>query len=150
MACAGWIAVSRWPTCSPWPYPAAKPDETVADLWCRIGDNELDDDPAGAAGAHKSRLQPPEVTADPARRDAERARLLKMHSATGFVGLHAIEWAASHPADKELPWLLYVAVQSSRGGCTDPDHTAISKKAWQILHARFPRSPWTEQTPYFY
>ena len=131
-------------------YPVAKPDETVADMWCRIGDDELDDDAAAAPGPRKSRLQPPEVTADPARRDAERARLLKTHSATGFVGQHAIAWAGSHPADKDLPWLLYVAVQSSRGGCLDPDHTAISKKAWQILHQRFPRSPWTEQTPYFY
>ena len=128
-------------------YPVAKPDETVADMWCSIGNDEFDDD---ATGQRKGRLQPPEVTADPARRDAERARLLKTHSATGFVGQHAIAWAASHPADKDLPWLLYVAVQSSRGGCMDPDHTAVSKKAWQILHQRFPRSPWTEQTPYFY
>jgi len=127
-------------------YPLAKPDETVADLWCRIGDDELDAD----AGARRSPLQPPEVTADAARRDAERARLLKMHTATGFVGQHVLAWAATHPADKDLPWLLYVAVQSSRGGCLDPDHTAISKKAWQLLHQRFPRSPWTEQTPYFY
>jgi len=73
-----------------------------------------------------------------------------MHTATGFVGQHVLAWAATHPADKDLPWLLYVAVQSSRGGCLDPDHTAISKKAWQLLHQRFPRSPWTEQTPYFY
>jgi hypothetical protein len=131
-------------------YPAAKPDETVADMWCRIGDDELDADPAATPGPRKSPLQPPEVTADPARRDAERARLLKTRSATGFVGQHVIAWAGSHPADKDLPWLLYVAVQSSRGGCMDPDHTAISKKAWQILHQRFPRSPWTEQTPYFY
>lgn len=55
-----------------------------------------------------------------ARRDAERARLLKMHSATGFVGLHAIAWAESHPADKEAPWLLYVAIQSSKGAASTP------------------------------
>ena len=131
-------------------YPAAtQPDETVADMGCRIGDDELDGDAAAAPGARKSPLQPPEATADPARRDAERARLLKMHTATGFVGQHAIAWAGSHPADKDLPSLLYVAVQSSRGGCVDSDHTAISKKAGQLLHQRFPRSPWTEQTPYF-
>ena len=70
--------------------------------------------------------------------------------ATGFVGAHAIAWAASHPADKDLPWLLYVAVQSSRGGCVDADRTAISKKAWQILHRRFPDSMWADQAPYFY
>ena len=128
-------------------YPVAKPDETVADMWCRIGADEFVDD---ATGPGKRGLQPPEVTDDPARRDAERARLLKMHSATGLLGQHAIAWAASHPADKDLPWLLYVAVQSSRGGCLDPDHTALSKKAWQLLHQRFPRSEWTRQTPYFY
>ena len=56
------------------------------------------------------------------------------------------KWAA----DKDAAWLLYVAIQSSKGGCVDPDHTAISKKAWQVLHKQYPRSPWTEQSPYFY
>jgi len=127
-------------------YPPARPDETVADLWCRIGDDPLD----GDAGARQHPLQPPEVTADAARRDAERARLLKMPTATGFVGRHVIDWAASHPADKDLPWLLYVAVQSTRGGCLDADHSAMSRKAWQLLHQRFPRSEWAQQAPYFY
>jgi hypothetical protein len=128
-------------------YPVNKPDETVASMWCHLGADVIGDD---ATPEQRNGKAPPEVTGDVAQRDAELARLLKLHSATGFVGLHAIDWASSHPADKDLPWLLYVAVQSSRGGCTDPDHTAISKKAWQILHKRFPKSPWTEQTPYFY
>lgn len=131
-------------------WPLAKPDETVADLWCRIGDSGVVDYVAGVPVAAKSKPQPPEVTADPARRDAERARLSKTRSATGFVGVHAIEWATAHPGDKDAPWLLYVAIQSSRGGCMDPDHKAISRKAWQLLHQRWPRSPWTEQSPYFY
>ena len=129
-------------------YPVSKPDETVADMWCHIGANDAEE--TNGTPEQRARPAPPEVTADPAQRNAERARLLKMHSATGYVGLHAIDWATSHPADKDLPWLLYVAVQSSRGGCTDLDRTAISKKAWQILHKRFPKSPWAEQTPYFY
>ena len=130
-------------------WPVAKPDETVADMWCHIGMFPMFDTPP-AAVVNTAPPDAPEVTADAALRDAERARLQKLHSATGWVGLHAIDWAASHPADKELPWLLYVAVQSSRGGCTDPDRTAISKKAWQILHKRFPSSEWTAATPYFY
>jgi len=130
-------------------YPPQKPDETVADQWCRIGSSDEVDDLLGKS-TMKGRLQPPEVTADSARRDAERARLTKLHSATGFVGLHAIAWATAHPADKDAAWLLYVAIQSSKGGCVDPDHTAISKKAWQVLHKQYPRSPWTEQSPYFY
>jgi len=130
-------------------YPPQKPDETVADLWCHIGRSDEADDLLGKS-AMRGRLQPPEVAADPARRDAERARLGKLHTATGHVGLHAIEWATTHPADKDAAWLLYVAIQSSKGGCVDPDHTAISKKAWQVLHKQYPRSPWTEQSPYFY
>lgn len=128
-------------------YPVQKPDEVVADLWCRIGAADNADSPL----AHPNDTMPlPDVSGDRARRDAERARLLKMHSATGFVGLHAIAWAETHPADKDEAWLLYVAIQSSKGGCIDPDHTAISKKAWQVLHKRFPRSTWTDQSPYFY
>ena len=124
-------------------YPVQKPDEVVADLWCRIGAADSPDDAKGP-------LPLPDVSGDRARRDADRARLLKLHSATGFVGLHAIDWAETHPTDKDAAWLLYVAIQSSKRGCIDPDHTAISKKAWQVLHKRFPRSTWTEQSPYFY
>ena len=53
-------------------WPLAKPDETVADLWCRIGEMGMADDIAGVPAAVPSKPQPPEVTADPARRDAER------------------------------------------------------------------------------
>jgi hypothetical protein len=102
-------------------WPLQKPDDISAGMWCRIG-------------------------AD----DVERKRLFDLHSATGTIGLHAIDWAAAHPADKGLPLLLHVAVASSRGGCVDADRSAISKKAWQVLHKRFPGSEWTEQTPYFY
>ena len=128
-------------------YPVQKLDEAVADTWCHIGAVDVYDVELKTL---ETRAVPPEVSADPARRNAERAQLMKMRSATGFVLQHAIAWAEAHPTDRDAPWLLYVAIQSSKGGCIDADNSALSKKAWQVLHKRFPRSPWTEQSPYFY
>jgi hypothetical protein len=61
-----------------------------------------------------------------------------------------MEWAGTHPADPELPWLLYVVVMSTRGGCLDNDASALSRKAHALLHKRWPRSEWASATPYFY
>ena len=131
-------------------WPLQKPDEISAGMWCRIGADDAADYFPSAIGKTLPPLPAPVVSGDPARRDVERKRLFDLHSATGTIGLHAIDWAAAHPADKDLPWLLHVAVASSRGGCVGADRSAIATKAWQVLHKRFPRSEWTEQTPYFY
>lgn len=131
-------------------WPLQKPDDISAGMWCRIGADDVSEYFRSALDKSLPPLPAPVVSGDPARRDVERKQLFDLHSATGFIGLHAIDWAASHPADKDLPWLLHVAVASSRGGCVDADRSAISRKAWQVLHKRFPRSEWTAQTPYFY
>ena len=131
-------------------WPLQKPDDISAGMWCRIGADDVSDYFRSALDKTLPPPPAPAVSGDPARRDVERRQLFDLHSATGFVGLHAIDWATSHPADKDLPWLLHVAVASSRGGCVDADRSVISKKAWQVLHKRFPRSPWTAQSPYFY
>ena len=142
--------VVAWDKSAAGAWPVQKDDETTASMWCRITADDPDDWFPHPPAKTVPPLLLPEVSANPARRDAERARLLKVRTATGFVGVHAIEWAAAHPADKDLPWLLWVAIQSSRAGCVDADKTAISKKAWQVLHRRFPHDDWTDQAPYFY
>jgi hypothetical protein len=39
---------------------------------------------------------------------------------------------------------------STRGGCLDQDAPALSRKAFALLHKRWPRSEWARATPYFY
>jgi hypothetical protein len=80
----------------------------------------------------------------------ELTQLGALKTATGVVGDDVLAWAASHPDDPQLPWLLHVVVLSTRGGCLDPDAKTLSRTAWGLLHKRYPNSEWAQKTPYFY
>jgi hypothetical protein len=119
--------------------------DTVASSWCRVraADGFGDTDPERPAA-------PPETAIDPVKRAREFAALDALPTATGFIGKHVMQWAQAHPDDPDLPWLLYVAVQSTKGGCLDADSHALSMRAFTLLHKRFPNDVWTRKTPYFY
>jgi hypothetical protein len=82
--------------------------------------------------------------------EAEIAALGAMKTATGFVGEHVMARAATTPKDPALPWLLHVVVKSTRGGCLDGDAKELSRKAFRLLHQRYPKSEWAAKTPYHY
>jgi hypothetical protein len=129
------------------PFKPNLPADAVASSWCKIragegyADHFIDPEKPPA---------PPETTTDAAQRAREFAVLDALPTATGFIGRHVIEHARAQPDDPELPWLLYVAVQSTKGGCLDPDSHALSKQAFTLLHKRFPDNEWARKTPYFY
>lgn len=122
-------------------------DETTAGMWCKM--------PAkpGARYAEDVELEKAPAmpqTGDVAARDAELARLGEMKTATGFLGEHVLQRAVKAPNDPDLPWLLHVVVQSTRGGCLDDDAKLLSKRAFTLLHKRYGKSEWAAKTPYFY
>jgi hypothetical protein len=123
------------------------PDDTVADMWCKM--------PAKAGAQYQENtaaelsLPMPEL-GDTAVRDKELAQLAELKTATGTLGGAIMQRAVSTPNDPELPWLLYVTVQSTRGGCLDSDSSALSKSAYTLLHKRYKSNEWTAKTPYFY
>jgi hypothetical protein len=41
-------------------------------------------------------------------------------------------------------------VRATRYGCTDKDTPRFSKAAFDLLHRRYPKSPWAEKTKYWY
>ncbi|NRR29437.1 hypothetical protein HSX11_04480 [Oxalobacteraceae bacterium] len=127
---------------------AARADDAVtADLWCKIpsgyGSN-------GEPETGVERVPPMPTTGQDAARQREIAALAALKTATGYVGDHVMARAVKVPGDADLPWLLHVVVESTRGGCLDADSKVLSKKAFSLLHKRFGRSEWAAQTPYFY
>lgn len=125
---------------------AVSADMAAASNWCKFTD-------PGAGLWPPSfpwRLPPPPSVGDVKQAKAEMDRLARLKTATGFVGEHALRWAADHPRDPDVPWLLHVAVVSTRGGCVDADAPALSRKAYRLLHSRYADSEWSERTPYFY
>jgi hypothetical protein len=129
-------------------------DEATASGWCSFKSG----DAAGEPGVYHEFVPPafawrfPDMpdTGDADLRRGELARLGNMKTATGVLGDDVLAWAASHPQDPELPWLLHVVVMSTRGGCLDPDADKLSRTAWNLLHKRYAGSEWANKTPYFY
>ncbi|MYN15803.1 hypothetical protein GTP81_03460 [Rugamonas sp. FT107W] len=123
------------------------PDETLADLWCKLPAK-----PGASYGENtdaEHTLPMPDL-GNSAARNQELAQLAGLKTATGYIGDYVMRRATAVPTDPELPWLLYVTVQSTRGGCLDADAKTLSRSAFTLLHKRYKNNEWARKTPYFY
>jgi len=83
----------------------------------------------------------------------ERNKLNELPGGVAWLGRRAIAYVKEHPADKNGAEALGLTVRATRFGCylQQPDEQkAVSKEAFQMLHRLYPRSVWTDQTPYYY
>ncbi len=80
----------------------------------------------------------------------ETKKLAALGTAPNYLARKAVEWANAIPGDPRLPEALHLAVRSTRYGCTNEQTGPLSKAAHAVLHKRFPRSPWTQKTPYWF
>lgn len=78
---------------------------------------------------------------------AERKQLARIGSAATYLGNIVLRYAAKHPDDARVPEALHLAVRATRYG--DPDKT-VSLGAYNLLHRKYPASPWTKKTPFWY
>ncbi len=121
--------------------------------WCNPGPFNADgDDPP---------LQPPSIplaflTHDQKERaEKEQDALKQMSEGVAWLGRRAIDYVKAHPDNPQAAESLYLTVRATRYGCFVPKEKedarkAVSKEAFQLLHNRFPKSPWTVKTPYYY
>lgn len=80
----------------------------------------------------------------------EWATLDALGTAPNYITRQVIEWAGSHPNDPRVPEALHLAVKTTRYGCTDKESSRWSKTAFDLLHRKYPTSPWTKKTPYWF
>lgn len=80
----------------------------------------------------------------------EWAALLQVPAAPDWLGHQVLDWAKAHPNDVRLPEALHRVVISSRYGCDDAATGTYSRQAFTLLHDRYPKNPWTAQTPYWF
>jgi len=136
------------------PVAPVEAGDATASAWCSFKTGDAASEPGVyhefKAPAFAWRLPPPPDTGHADQRREELGQLGSLKSATGVTGDDVLAWAASHPGDPDLPWLLHVVVVSTRGGCLDPDATTLSRTAWSMLHKRYAGSEWAARTPYFY
>jgi hypothetical protein len=91
---------------------------------------------------------PPFLTeADRERAQKENERLRELPGAPAYLGAIVIPWAKAHPNDPRAPEALHLVVRATQYGDHDSD---TSKAAYEFLHSRFPRNPWTAKTPLWF
>jgi hypothetical protein len=77
---------------------------------------------------------------------------LLANAATGanYLCAQTLAWARKHPDDPRVPEALHRAVDATHYSATDSATTNYSRQAFQLLHTRYPKSPWTGKTKYWY
>jgi hypothetical protein len=68
--------------------------------------------------------------------------------ATGYLGQKVLEWAKASPTDPDIPEALHLVVRATRDSCSEAH--SLSAAAFHLLHKRYPNSPWTKKTRYYY
>ena len=71
-------------------------------------------------------------------------------TSANYLCAQTLAWARKHPDDARVPEALHLAVQTTHYSATDSATTSYSRQAFQLLHTRYPKSPWTEKTKYWY
>ena len=92
--------------------------------------------------------------------ESEYQRLQQLPDAVALIGQRVLDYADKSPDDPQVPEALALTVRASHYACqtwdasssgdTKSAYTPVSKAAFQLLHSRYPKSPWTAKTPYYY
>lgn len=69
-------------------------------------------------------------------------------SAADYLGGIVLDWAKAHGDDPRMPEALHLVVRLTQYG--DTGNNGISRGAYNLLHASYPKSPWAKQTPFWY
>jgi hypothetical protein len=86
-----------------------------------------------------------------ARARSEWTMLKNKSGSAAYLAEEVLQWANESPNDPRLPEALHYAVRATRYGCGGANESsALSQRAFRLLHKRYPNSVWAKQTPYWY
>ena len=126
----------------------AKIDNYRDNWWCAANDpgSLYHDQPERPAVA-----PPPFLSAADVKQAAdETAKFEAAGGAPDWLGTQTLAFAEKNPEDARVPEALYLVVRATRYGCTDDKTSDVSKRAFDVLHGRYPASAWTKMTPYWF
>ena len=79
--------------------------------------------------------------------EIKQLQLAKPWNAEFLLGA-TLDWARAKPDDPRVPEALHRAVKAARYRCDS--NRKLAQQAFSLLHRRYPKSPWTAQTKYWY
>ena len=82
--------------------------------------------------------------------ETEQASLEQADSQANYYAKSVLEFAAQRPDDPRVPEALSRAVKNTRMNCNNARTGALSKKAFDLLHSRYPDTVWAKNTKYWY
>jgi len=87
-------------------------------------------------------------------------QLQQLPDSATVIGQRVVDYANQHPSDSQVPEALALTVRATHYACqtwdqsrmnsSTTEYTPVSKAAFELLHKRYPKSPWTQKTPYYY
>ncbi|MCG8456515.1 MAG: hypothetical protein MI919_09555 [Holophagales bacterium] len=144
------LAILRAPGLHPDVHPHVGRREPVRELhelgqnwWCAGSSFDL-----GGRALPVSQRLAETLTADPTWVALER-----LPSAPLALGPEILAWADANPRDPRVPEALHRLVVTTRRTCpfgVREPYGGVSRSAFVRLHRRYPHSPWTEKTPYWF
>ena len=118
--------------------------------WCASPSGPWQPDPYGRikpfAPASPAFLTPEQIK----QAAAERTILDAADSQANYYAKIAIAFAEKHPDDPRVPESLSRAVKNTNRNCNNPRTGALSKKAFDLLHSKYPNTTWAKNTKYWY
>ena len=90
------------------------------------------------------------------RADSEYQQLQQLPDSVVVIGQRVLDYAKAHPDDANIPEALALVVRAGHYACqpysgTDKsEYTPVSKAAFELLHRRYPKSPWALKTRFYY
>jgi hypothetical protein len=96
-----------------------------------------------------------------AQASSDYQQLQQLPDSAAVIGQGVVDYANQHLNDPLVPEALALTVRATHYACQtwnyDPGggsprstYTPVSKAAFELLHKRYPKSPWTLKTPYYY
>ncbi len=80
----------------------------------------------------------------------EERELISKNAPSKFLGEYVISWAKAHPSDSSVPEMLYRVVRLPKWSASTPIGSAYSRKAYILLHKKYPGDSWAEQATCWY
>ncbi|WP_157679067.1 hypothetical protein [Methylovulum psychrotolerans] len=123
-------------------------DDFRDNWWC---DNQADQYPSGSADNLPVGPPPAFLTAAELKQAAkENAQITALTGAANYLTAQTLQWAKASATDPRIPEALYLAVRTTRYGCTDCATKNYSKAAFELLAHHYRGSVWQRKTPYWF
>lgn len=131
-------------------------DELRDNWWCKPWEDRNPPEPKPVSLLVPAFISPQQE----ALATAEYQRLQRLPDSVALIGQRVLDYANLHPDDPHVPEALALTVRAGHYACQTFDangsrdsmseYTPVGKAAFQALHRRYPKSPWTLKTRYYY